>query len=96
MSGPFKVGDVVVCVDAPPTTNYGSWLPKRGAIYSISATCIGNVTGKACVRLAQDPEPKPDADGDWYARRFQLLPKADEQFTAQMRAIKPVRKSVSA
>lgn len=94
MSGPFKVGDVVCCVDLSPIVQgFGvSSRIKLGSVYRVSATFTDGFG--ACVRLSC--VTADTVNGGFLARRFRHLPKADDQFIQQMRAIKPVREGVSA
>lgn len=93
MSGPFKVGDVVVCVEedcCPVCALYPDEEPWMvGKFFSVELV-LPPPDDCNCqnVRLA--------GAGDFLTGQIRHLPKADEQFTAQMRAIKPVRKTVSA
>jgi len=87
----FEVGDVVVCVNADkcPITHAEQGL-RKGAIYVIRDSKL--VT---CARTGNTaPAVKVDRDIDhWrHERCFEYLPKADEQFTAQIRACKPAHR----
>lgn len=85
MSGPFQVGDVVEKFKGPC-----SEIP-RGAILRIE-------------RIVAHHWSWPDTSGDalhfgypweakegWNSLNFRHLPKADEQFTAQMHALRPIK-----
>jgi len=93
MSGPFKVGDVVVKVagSASPIVHNK---PVRIIGFSTIATCGGCGSCQG-LYIAGHPNTKPNCDG-WAGHNFRHLPKADEQFTAQIRACRPIRKGVDA
>lgn len=87
----FQVGDVVVCVDATPRgrSPYGDSLQrlKVRSLYRVMQALIDNY-GDAAVLLESPRSSHPD--GIWQANRFRKVKTADEQFTAQIRACKPV------
>jgi len=95
----FNVGDCVVCVDNGPS-EYGLTAEELriGGIY--------RVTGLHTAREGYRDAGKPGVllggvrskggSGSFGASRFRHLPKADEQFITEMRAIKPIRRSVEA
>lgn len=91
---PFEVGDVVVCVDDSRRQHTDSWhieaiaMLRRGKHYRISALYEGGGVA-SFIGLAHPFRA-------WVADRFQHLPKADEAFIQQMRAIKPAKRSVEA
>ena len=91
MSDDFNVGDVVVCFREPSGWIASDWEPKVGSFYSIAGIDV-DTTGVAIIDLREDPSCFSD-DGAWEAAAFRKLPRADEQFTEQMRACKPVRVS---
>lgn len=82
----FQVGDFVVCVDASmlPTSHNETGLTE-GRLYRISAIH----SDEQCVRLFGFIPP-PLRSGWHLQLRFRKLPKADEQFTEQMRALRPL------
>lgn len=86
MSDHFKVGDKVVCVDAsvrnPRFADHASRI-RRGAIYKIEGK------GKWGTGVKLHGIPLNHSGGGYAHDRFCLLPPADEEFTRQMRAIKP-------
>ena len=93
----FKPGDVVVCVDASPIDGFGCCdAPVReflheGGVYRISAVRFwGSVCG---VQLCDDPNNAVHGYQMtcWHASRFRHLPKADSNFTASMRALRPLK-----
>lgn len=99
MGEDFKVGDVVVCVDDGRDMRGNLRAPvqrskslRRGHIYRIA--WVGMTRARVFgVKLLDDPAA---AFGAWAADRFRKLPKADEQFTADMRACRPHRAGVLA
>lgn len=96
MADDFQVGDVVVCVNAdmidcphdPEVLHAGFEAPARGAIGRVRA-------------IAPAPAPEGERwcgctaiftdDGAGIIARFRKLPKADDRFAEQMRALKPHR-----
>lgn len=97
MSDDFKPGDVVVCVDASTRTGPRHvdvcFRLEQGRHYRLS--WVGEFTdGDVAVELVEDPDD--DWDLAWEGNRFRKIDAADEQFTRQMRAIRPVREQVPA
>lgn len=93
MSGPFQVGDVVVCVKrSGQRTNSiirrvkGSRL-RAGKFYTIRRSFVH--AGIPAV-LLNEIEPVKGFVG-FPADRFRHLPRATEEFTAQMRALRPIK-----
>lgn len=90
MSG-FRIGDVVVCVDdSPCRAPHLLGLPfafKRGTVKKISYVCLDG-RGKVAIRFTDGPEP---IGPGFVAERFRKIQKADNAFTAQMRALKPIK-----
>lgn len=87
MSGSFKVGDVVVCVREHSSDEWfhGPRQIFQGKVYRVSRA--GNWRGIAVVALC-GIEANTCANA-FAAERFRHLPRADDQFTTQMRALKP-------
>ena len=90
----FKPGDVVVAVGVPAddpkwndcrTVSEGQ--PRNGAIVSVEAVVF--FSGECGLVVAGYPSRHPTRA--WHHSCFRHLPKADEQFTAQMRACRPLR-----
>lgn len=95
MSDDFQVGDVVVCIsdDYERASGPESWWPKRGQIYRVAG--LDHCLNGLFLEFAEDPD-FGDTELGWAATDFRKLPKADEQFTEQMRAIRPHTKRVPA
>ena len=99
MSG-FRPGDLVVCVDDAPCRckNCGGepWPTRRGGIYRVEGMDPplhrGDIWGVIIVGIPASPGHQRALN----PKRFRLLPKADETFTAQIRACKPIKKEVGA
>lgn len=96
----FQVGDLVVCVDASYREETatrvdlgGTWRPKQGGIYTIRRVGSSRRPND-CVWLVEDPEYYPWSA--WEADRFRKLTRADDAFTATIRACRPVREQVPA
>lgn len=90
MSGPFKVGDVVVCVvdpDGQPGWKE-PWEPKKNGIYRVCAVFEDGGYGPT-VDLEEDPYQTDEAG--WAVEWFRHLPRATDEFTATMRACRPIR-----
>lgn len=95
MADDFQVGDVVVCIndDICPVVG-GQHSYRKGAIYRV-----------AIVRTVKDYLGRPatglkavglENEAGRNIICFRKLPKADEQFTADMRACRPHRNRVPA
>jgi len=100
MSDDFRVGDVIVCVDASPYLVNTPWHLQQlsklrvGALYRAAGfDRDGDLIDLGTVRY--EPDPHPLSLGAFGTHRFRSLPKADEQFTADMRACKPKREPVA-
>jgi len=101
MSGPFNVGDVVVCVDPKLSLHPGEVVEVRvslGSIHRVSAImCSAN--GLRGI-LLDGERPHTcwccEGEGCWRPERFRHLPKADDDFTAEIRACRPIKRSVDA
>jgi len=97
MSGEFKPGDVVVCVnDAPCRCCNTAWPVRVGSLHRVAAVGRGfnrpmRLWADALHLVGWPDMPRHPAFHGVNAARFRHLPKADEQFTAEMRAIRPVR-----
>lgn len=95
MSDDFQVGDVVVCINAKPDSfDPKAGLLKERAHYRVAV--VGPVKGVFCLGFRALPADKPNTAWAWNANRFRKLPRADEQFTEMLRALKPTRAPVSA
>jgi hypothetical protein len=90
MSDDFQVGDVVVCVGPlePGDDRFGI---HETRLYRIRAVGTSTVERMPILNFVGLLEPAP-WEG-WLFHCFRKLPRADEQFTEQMRACKPVRVS---
>jgi hypothetical protein len=88
MSG-FRPGDVVVCVDDMGCPTLGTRCPyAKNGIYRVTEVKSGvNLAGEPATGL----KTTHYALSYWNVTQFRHLPKADEQFTADMRACKPAR-----
>lgn len=86
MSDFFKMGDVVVCVDAGNNTAYLA----NNAIYRVRA-----LKGPYLYLVGVHAFSGSGQDG-FSAHRFRHLPKADDTFIQQMRSLKPARAKESA
>lgn len=90
MSDHFKVGDKVVCVKSDSNERCPVSPIVEGHIYKILHSASdgewGGVINQPCVQVKADDIAFNAA---WYPQNFRLLPPADEEFTRQMRAIKP-------
>lgn len=91
MSGTFSVGDVVVCVDLSRKYRTAPVRLRLGAIYKVAATDFSRFDGEQALVL--HGLPKLAGTVGFRAFRFRHLPKADDAFTAEMRACRPVRES---
>jgi len=90
MSEEFQVGDVVVCVDADTPARPGYFSPdqiRNGDLYRLSDTFIDEWGD--CIKVAGIVAHT--VNGGFLAARFRKLPRADEEFTRQIRACKPQR-----
>lgn len=88
MSGNFEVGDIVVCVDnAPDEHCRKAFVLGLGRVYRVAAT--GFCRGTPCVAFACHVGDNPGWGLAFQSRRFRLLPKADDTFVAEMRALRP-------
>lgn len=92
MSGPFKVGDVVVRVADPRLT--GGNLPPPKHLPLRVEFVEYDCSGDQGVGFERYPSNHPrKAWGYW---NFRHLPKADERFTAKILACRPIKRSVDA
>jgi hypothetical protein len=86
MSG-FEAGEVVVCInvgrDPRATMKFTGGFLRLGKCYRV--TWVG-VTSAGVVGLMLQGGP---TNGAWAADRFRKLPRADADFTAQIRACRP-------
>lgn len=86
----YDVGDVVVRVS---DVYYGEDVaPPIGKPVRVELIC--DSFGELGVLISG--YPSPHFSRQWNAARFRKLPKADEQFTEQMRCIKPAKRKVDA
>jgi hypothetical protein len=86
-------------VDDMAWRGVSGWRPRLRGVYTISHTFIGDDehTGERDlpgVDLKEDPNPRDDSG--WPADMFAPVKPATQEFTEQMRAIRPVRARVSA
>ena len=99
MGEDFQVGDVVVCVDARTPAMPNSTAPaehselREGSMYRVRSLWNDSCFGP-CLTL-NEVEAR-SVNGGFLCRRFRKLPKADEEFTASLRARKPSRNRVPA
>lgn len=84
MSGPFQVGDVVVCIVAADGRE--KWEPQKNAVYRVAG-----VNRNGDIDLEEDPFKFPPDEFAWEKDEFRHLPRATEEFTAQMRALRPLK-----
>jgi hypothetical protein len=97
MSDDFQIGDVVVCVAGGPivcphdplVVHDGSLAPKHRSVGRIVGIDPG--FGGVCMCTVIHTDAGPGV-----AIRFRKLPKADDRFAEQMRALKPHREQVPA
>lgn len=93
MSGPFSPGDVVVCTKSDWRSFYDNTAapsgksPVQRGVYRVAS--VGCDHGIIWVSL-------DGLEYRWDASFFRKIPPADEQFTEQMRALKPIREGVPA
>lgn len=83
----IQAGDVVVCVDDDWTTPQPH-SPKRGEVFRVSAVYWGGFTDCDDIGASLSLEGKP---GAWDADSFQKIDKATDEFTSQIKAIRPIR-----
>lgn len=87
MSGPFKVGDVVVRV-AEPNIRGPNRPPEKGMPIRVEGVAFDS-DGEQGLIFGRYPSNHPlRAWGHW---SFRHLPRADETFTRQMNALRPVK-----
>jgi|GEM_PF-2910936 len=101
MSG-FEIGEVVVCVDNGPGINpasvYIDGLPTPlvlGRFYKITGFVVAPDKSLGVLIDNMPPERTIGGPVGWQATRFRKLPRADAEFTAQMRACKPQHQPVN-
>jgi len=88
-AGPFKIGDVVVCVDARPTLRTTCPLIK-GKLYRVE--CLSARTNSP---ILSGVKAAWEHDGfGWSPNRFRHIPKADDTFIEQMRSLRPIKEDV--
>ena len=85
MAHMWKVGDKAVCVEAARKDPKGSDIPILGRVYTVTEVLalkdrIGLVFEGMCLRGGYK---------GYTAERFRPIVKADDDFIAQMRALKP-------
>jgi hypothetical protein len=96
--GNFKVGDVVVCVDVRPFDEHPLCVAackrlSRQAPYRVLGVGVFE-DGTAALNVGvRNDDIYPRWNNLWGSYRFRHLPKADEQFTAKIRALKPACES---
>lgn len=86
----YDVGDVVVCISTPTCHSaYDIGKVKKGAMYRVDRFVFGGQAVHLCGIDWTNP------NGMW-AHRFRKLPKASDEFTEQMRKLKPNKQKVEA
>lgn len=99
MGEDFKPGDVVVCVDAWTPSMPNGRAPaeyselREGSMYRVRSLWNDSRFGP-CLTL-NEVEAR-SVNGGFLCWRFRKLPKADEEFTASIRACKPSHNRVPA
>jgi hypothetical protein len=87
------VGDVVVCVDAS-----GANMLAEGRAYTVTDAMFAEPqwrdAGEFGVILAE--VKSSTSSGGFYAWRFRKVQKADDKFTRQIRALRPVKQKEDA
>jgi len=78
----FQVGDVVIKVT-------GRYAGLIGRVTGLDFWPGGKGVPPCDVLHLEKPHPETPNRHGWVAKNFRKLPKADEQFTEQMRALKP-------
>lgn len=98
MGEDFKPGDVVVCVDDSSARHTGGPVPfRRGDLLRVAKAKLHPVSYVFSLGFVGLEWPgKPGLHAAYHADRFRKLPKADEEFTASIRACKPFRNRVPA
>jgi hypothetical protein len=95
MADDFKAGEAVICIDAAPDAkDPRADLLTEGRAYRVNT--VGR-TKDGELRLAFLCFPSSGGRGwAFCTHRFRKLPKADDRFAEQMRALKPHREKVPA
>jgi hypothetical protein len=99
----FAPGDVVVCVDDSPCRCCGDDIAIRlGTSYRVARAYVGlnRPTGKRFLSLrlvgVDNSSPHHWQERGINAARFRKIRPADESFTRQMRALRPIKTRVEA
>ncbi len=90
MADEFQVGDVVVCVDVshvphPKVVWINRGICVLGRLYRVRNVCIGPISGEVFLKF----DGYNHGPLGCLASRFRKLPKADAQFTREIRACRP-------
>lgn len=86
MSYNIRPGDVVVKVGGE------FLLGKIGRVVSIREGCFSRKLGRPCRGLVVSGFPKPPSGApDYIDHNFRKIPSATEEFTEQMRALRPAK-----
>jgi len=91
----YDVGDCVVCITDDYDRAEGDelWWAKKGGIYTVAA--FDDCANGLFVELKEDPY-KLDPEAGYRAEDFKKLQKASDEFTEQMRKLKPHKQNVDA
>lgn len=84
MAHMWKVGDKAVCVEATRKDPKGSDIPIRGRVYTVH----GVLPFKGGIGLVFEGMVLRGGYNGYNAERFRPIVKADDDFIAQMRALK--------
>jgi hypothetical protein len=88
----IKRGDLVVCIDAKPDlVDPLAHLLIEGRHYRVA--CVGPRTNDGIYALTAHDWPSNTPGKGWAfaIRRFRKIDKADEKFTEQVRACRPIK-----
>jgi hypothetical protein len=89
----IQAGDVVVCVNVDPAPYWGPPPLTLRAVYRVEDV-LGIDDGDGVGIVIQGVSAAPCLA--FYSYRFKKLPKADESFTQQIRACRPIKRGVDA
>jgi len=88
MAHMWKVGDKAVCVALSlPDRPVPSTILRLGRVYNVVSVRWSN--GDKCVAIGLDGVYSKGPLRDWHAEAFRPIIKADDDFIAQMHALKP-------
>ena len=98
MSGPFKPGELVACVDARPARWHEPKSEKLalGSLHRVKAYFRGFPFGPGIPRSFIVREGDDDKSFCWDAYRFAPVQPSSDAFTTQIRACRPIKRSVDA